>query len=139
MTEHTESVIRLIYRGKIVGYEYRHKPIHCGKCAVTNDFLIIEHSDDIEMFNMPHEQCQPVVKHPELYIPHDSFNLGFKFGDKWVFEGDKVKMIKNGGYVAYGVVEYEEPLFIIGGWYLPNFSEIQSITVTGNIYEARHE
>jgi len=110
---------------QIVGYEY--------KCNWFPEYpdTIIETSHKKE----PNDLMSNVTE----FIRYDSFNLGFKFGDKWIFEGDKVEMIKNGGYTVNGVVEYEELIFTIGGWYLPKASEIHSITVTGNIYEASHD
>ena len=156
MTEQTESMTKLLREvdGKlvIVGYEYKHKPHHCGSCENdNNNNLIIEHSDNLEIFDMPHEHCQPILDNKDLYIPHDSFNLSFKFGDEWIFEGDKVelKISDLDSEDTYkGEIVYEDFTFAFKGnedIYSNPIHEYMdadfhtSITVTGNIYGVKNE
>jgi len=132
MTEQTESMIRLICNGKIVGY-------------IRRDAIGERFSKDGKKFDKIPVSSMEVSCASHVYedlnldiyiaVNYDSFNLSFKFGDKWVFEGDKVNLKYKDGLIISGTVGYEECFFTIDGAWLPLFPDIKSITVIGNIYE----
>lgn len=121
----TEQILRLIRDKKIVGY----MTIWWGNILYVS----------IPRFIRTHE-TDMVISKPVF----DSFNLGFQFGDKWIFEGDKVT-IYLGERRWKGKIVLETLtwwLVTIDNYYCgiaEVFDEIKSITVTGNIYEASHE
>jgi hypothetical protein len=124
----TELIIRLIHDKKIVGY----MTIWWGNILYVN----------VPRFIRTHE-TDMVISKPIF----DSFNIGFKFGDKWVFDGDIVEI----SYIFAGRkviskwnIIYKDAAFQLqstGGLEIINnpiadiLDEVVEITVTGNIYE----
>lgn len=77
----TESILRLLKDGKIVGYE-RHKPF----ANIKNSNIIIihtQHEEDIDSDDWN------IFMYPNRIIEYDSFELGIKVGIKWWFVGDE--------------------------------------------------
>jgi len=112
MTEQTESVIRLLKEGKIVGYEYK-------QLSTTKTIQRWQEHSDRTRVSRP--------------IEYDAFNLSFKFDDKWVFEGDKIKM--EAGCIYHGEISFNGLAFTVSDFIFPSLSRIKSITIIGNIYE----
>jgi len=98
----TESMSRLIRDGKIVGYE-----LHEGG-KLYHGFTY-----DACWFNVYEEDG---IRDE---FQHDSFDMGIKAGDEWLFAGDIIEWIYGGGYdfqkdiylntiTATGEIKYDE-------------------------------
>ena len=75
--EFMESMSRLIYKNKIVGYEHFVDGELCHTEMDVNEVPLVESSI----------RCMP-----GKYIHHDSFNKGIKVGDEFLFSGDRFEV-----------------------------------------------
>jgi len=78
-----ELLLRLIYGGKVVGYEWK----YYDKWAGTHITLYYDKKSCIG-------KSKSVYPSPK----HDSFDVGTKVGDEWWFSDDKIKGIDVSAY-----------------------------------------
>ena len=121
--EFTVKMSRLIFDGKIIGYEYKINGITWQR----------------EMFF--EKDCKLSLDYslgPDTYIHHDSFNEGIKVGDEWWFTGDKITYLASSGEIIEYTLIYGDGSFWIHNKEIPlhfKLSDLWSdITIPGRIH-----